>query len=382
MRSNNVHDIVVAIPARNEAARIGDCLRAVALQQGTDRAAIVVLLNNCTDGSADMVRALLPQLPCPVHVVEHAFPAERANAGHARRLAMRRGADLLRPGGVLLTTDADGRVAPDWIEANLAAIAAGADVVCGRAVIDPVEAALIPAHLHADDELECAYGDLLDEIHALFDPDPADPWPRHTEHSGASIAVRRELFVRAGGVPAVPLGEDRALLSALRQVDARIRHAPEVAVTVSGRLDGRAAGGMADTMRRRVVHQDPTLDDRLEPAADCARRAKARAALRALWEKPDPAAIRALAVDLGQPARRLAAWVRRRYFGAAWADVEATSPALVRRPVARRDVTVQMNAAEDILAAGFSRLRPDGAAEHRADRMAPVPARSPQDLKR
>ena len=62
--------------------------------------------------------------------------------------------------------------------------------------------------------------------------------------------------------------------------------------------------------------------------------------------------------------------------------MEATSPALVRRPVARRDVTVQMNAAEDILAAGFSRLRPDGAVEHRADRMAPVPARSPQDLKR
>jgi GT2 family glycosyltransferase len=368
-----VHDSIVAIPARNEAARIGECLRAVALQHGTDRHAILVLLNNCTDDTAEVIRAVRPHLPCPVHVIEHRFPAARANAGSARRLAMRRAAELVRPGGVLMTTDADGRVAPDWIEANMTALAAGADVVCGRAVIDPDEAALIPAHLHADDELECAYGDLLDEIHALFDPDPADPWPRHTEHSGASIAVRREAFIRAGGVPAVALGEDRALLAALRRVDARIRHAPEVAVTVSGRLDGRAAGGMADTMRRRVLCQDPLLDDRLEPAADCARRARARATLRTLWLAPDPAGSRALAAALGLPPRRLAAWLRHRYFGTAWAHVEATTPVLVRRPVARRDIETEMQAAETILAAGFS------AAANRADSPAPAIAGSRQD---
>ncbi len=368
-----MHDIVVAIPARNEAARIGDCLRAVALQHGTDRHAILLLLNNCTDETADIARALRPQLPCPVHIIEHRLPPARANAGHARRLAMRHAVDLAHSGGVLLTTDADGRVAPDWIEANMAALAAGADVVCGRAVIDAVEAALIPAHLHADDELECAYADLLDEIHALFDPDPADPWPRHTEHSGASIAVRREAFIRAGGVPPVALGEDRALLAALRRVDARIRHAPEVAVTVSGRLDGRAAGGMADTMRRRVVRQDPLLDDRLEPAADCARRARARAALRALWQTREPTDIRTLADELALAPGRLAQWLRRPYFGMAWAAVEATSPVLARRPVARRDVEAEMTAAETILAAGFS------AAVDRADSPAHAIAESQQD---
>lgn len=376
-----MHDIVVAIPARNEAARIGDCLRAAALQQGTERHAILVLLNNCTDGSADVIRDLKPNLPCPLHVVKHNFPPARANAGHARRLAMRLAADLVRPGGVLLTTDADGRVAPDWIEANMAAIAAGADVVCGRAMIDPVEATQIPAHLHSDDELECAYGDLLDEIHALYDPDPADPWPRHTEHSGASIAVTREMFLRAGGVPAVALGEDRAFLSALRQVDARIRHAPEVTVTVSGRLDGRAVGGMADTMRRRVVRQDPLLDDRLEPAADCARRAKARATLHTLWQTQDMPGIRALAGELGVPARRLAGWLRRRHFGSAWAEVETNSPVLVRRAVARQDVAVQMTLAEQILAVGFSRQRATGGAAHQADSFAPASAPSAQELK-
>jgi hypothetical protein len=41
---------------------------------------------------------------------------------------------------VILTTDADAVVASNWIESNLRSIAAGADVVCGRALIDPTDA--------------------------------------------------------------------------------------------------------------------------------------------------------------------------------------------------------------------------------------------------
>ena len=79
--------------------------------------------------------------------------------------------------GVLLTTDADAEVPANWVEANLRAIDEGADAVCGRAVIDPVEALLIPPHLHEDDAREVAYGRLLDEIASIVLPDPADPWP-------------------------------------------------------------------------------------------------------------------------------------------------------------------------------------------------------------
>jgi GT2 family glycosyltransferase len=373
-RTGSPHDILVAIPARDEQDAIGDCLRSVALQLGRHRHAILVLVNNSTDATADVIRGLRPSLPCPVHVVEHAFAPESANAGQARRLAMRRAADLTRRGGVLMTTDADGRVAPDWIETNMAALAAGADAVCGRAIIDPEDATLIPAHLHADDALECAYGDLLDEIHALFDPDPADPWPRHTEHSGASIAVTRTLFERAGGVPPIALGEDRALLDALRRVDARIRHAPEVTVTVSGRLQGRAAGGMADTMRRRIVRQDSDLDERLEPAADCARRARARRNLRLLWETADATAMAALASAVGVAPGRVADWLGQRYFGAAWAAAEATSPLLVRRRVARRDLDAQVTAAAEILSAGFNVRDADRCAARPADSRAPASA--------
>ncbi len=344
-------DIVVAVPIRNEEERIGDCLLALALQEGPTRHAIVAFLNNCTDDTAAIIRGLRPSLPCSVHVIERDFPTGLDNAGNARRAAMEHAAGLLGPHGILMTTDADARVSPDWIGANLAALDAGADVVCGRAIIDPLEATLIPDALHADDALECAYADLLDEIHAVLDPDPADPWPRHSEHSGASIAVTKTMFERAGGVPAVPLGEDRALLAALRRVDARIRHAPEVSVVVSGRTIGRAAGGMADTMRRRMIAQDPLIDDRLEPAATCATRAWARGTARRAWTgiEESAALIGQLAADLRLDPSALAGWMTLRHFGAVWDLIEQQSSVLAREPVTRLRLSAEMAHARRIL---------------------------------
>ena len=250
--------------------------------------------------------------------------------------------------GVLLTTDADGRVAPDWIAANLAAIRDGAEAVAGRAEIDPVEARAIPAHLHADDALECAYADRLDEIDWLVDPDPADPWPRHSEDSGASIAVTCAAYRRAGGVPALALGEDRAFIARLRRVDAAIRHAPEIQVVVSGRIDGRARGGMADTMRRRIVRQDEWIDDRLEPAFPRLRRALLRRRFRAA--RKDTNRSPSLAHALGLPPAGLAPSLASPFLGAGWAEIEAQSPVLRRQGVRRADLARETAAADVILA--------------------------------
>jgi hypothetical protein len=357
--ATQIYPVVVAVPARDERERIADCLRALALQQGRHNHAILLLLNNTTDGTGDIVRALQPSLPCPVVIVEHEFPIGRANAGEARRMAMHLAARMTRPRGVLMTTDADSRVAPDWIEANLAALRDGADVVCGRAVIDPLEAALIPDHLHAEEERVCAYAELLDEIHALLDPDAADPWPRHSEHSGASIAVRKAFYTRTGGVPPLTVGEDRAFLELLRGVDARIRHAPEVSVIVSGRTQGRAAGGMADTIRRRMVMPDDMLDDRLEPALTCVRRAKARAKLRALWNASRAGVdaqhhFQQTAEELALPVETVQRWSKSPYFGTAWSAIESLSPALARIRLRPEQLNQETAAAETILAAGYA----------------------------
>ncbi len=357
--------IVVAIPVRDEAALIGDCLRALALQEGSAKADILLLVNNSTDGTADIARALRPTLPCGLHVLEHTFGPAQANAGHARRLAMSKAAMLTDPGGVVMTTDADGCVAPDWLAANLEALRNGADVVCGRAVIDPVDALRIPGHLHEDDELEVYYTTQLDRIACMLDPDPSDPWLRHTEESGASIAVRRDTFLAAGGVPAVRSGEDRALVDALRRIDARIRHDPDITVSVSGRTNGRAAGGMADTIRRRMQCQDAMLDSALEPVSNRIRRLVARRLLRAAWSTPDDRGkhLDNLTVQLGLPVTQLEGWLALPYFGSAWALAEAASPKLKRELVPRVNVEMESAGARSFLAslaaANLRTMQPD-----------------------
>lgn len=246
----------------------------------------------------------------------------------------------------MMCTDADGRVAPDWIAANLAHIRGGADAVAGRALLDPADAAAIPAALHEADARECAYAEVLDRIATLLDPDPADPWPRHTEHSGASICVTRAAWDQAGGIPAVSIGEDRAFFQALRRVDARIRHAPDVCVTVSGRIAGRACGGMADTIRRRMTAPDPFVDDALEPALDRVRRLRIRQRLRRA--RLDAALLPDLAGELGWPLQRLAG-AAGGTFGAAWETLEQGCASLAQRPVLAAELEMELAQAERIL---------------------------------
>jgi hypothetical protein len=343
----------VAIPARDEAGCIRACLEALAIQEARLPDDIVILVNNSTDGTAEIARRT--ELPAAVrlHVIETDLPPDQANAGHARRRAMQAALRLAGPAGVLLTTDADGQVDPDWLAANLACLRAGADAVAGWVELLPIDWGHIPTSLHEDDARERAYDALCDEMHSLLDPDPADPMPRHTQHSGASIAVTVDAYLRAGGVPPVPCGEDRALIAALRRVDARIRHAPEVHLMVSGRTEGRSKGGMAETIRRRLVMPDEFLDDRLEPAATCALRASARGRLRPLYAG-ETHGLPALAEELDLPVHVLTRALRARHFGMAWEAIEAASPSLARRRVATACLAQEVEQAEAIL----RRLRP------------------------
>ncbi len=348
MRRGSAPVLVAAVPALNEEAYIGPCLQALAGQVGAKLDHIVVLANNCTDRTAAVARAV--QLPpgITLHVVEEALAPPLATAGVARRRVMEIAASLAGDHGVLFTTDADGQVESDWLAATLQAMDAGADVVAGWVELDPVDWGRIPISLHEDDARETEYDGLCDEIHARLDPDPADPWPRHTQHSGASIAVTAEMYALCGGIPPIAAGEDRALIAALRRVDARVRHAPEVHVVVSGRTIGRATGGMADTILRRLEQPDQMLDDRLEPATDCARRAVCRGQARQAF-LGKAGMIPPLARRLGLPPSRVVAALEQRFFGEAWTCLEGIAPSLRRRGVAVTDLASQVAIARAIL---------------------------------
>jgi hypothetical protein len=336
----------VAIPARDEAARIADCLAALFNQAQTQFDHIVLCVNNTSDDTAQIARSLRVPAPTKLHVMDYFLPEPCAHVGQARWLAFEKAYRLVGDQGVLLTTDADGIVDSHWLHANLAALKAGADAVAGWVDLDLESRHQIPMKLHEDDARECAYDALCDEIHARLDPDPADPMPRHTQHSGASIAVTGRMYRRCGGIPAIPSGEDRAFIAALRRADARIRHAPECHVTVSGRIDGRAPGGMAETIRRRMGAPDLFLDDRLEPADHCARRAQARRKLRLCLT--DATLLPAFAEETGLSQTALGHMLRSNTFGSAWAFVESESHVLKRQKVPIADLPNQMRRAQEI----------------------------------
>lgn len=344
---------IVAIPVCDEAERIGACLEAIGSQtgRGANSLGILLFLNNCTDGTASVVADIRRRLRPPLRVVE--LDMAGAHAGWARREAMEAAARWLDEAGaadgVILTTDADSRVPDDWVARNLAAIDAGADAVAGRIALDPDEAARLPEALHARGRLEGAYEALLTELATAIDPRADDPWPCHWTASGATLGVRLSTYRRVGGMPAVPVGEDRAFMERLLAADARVRHAPDIVVITSGRLDGRAPGGAADTMKLRCEAPDSPCDPRLEslPAAlfryACRRRlrglrAQGRLERTELWApllgigRGEARAIAGLATD-----------------GQVLAAVEQASPRLAYRPLKPRDLPSQIGLARAAL---------------------------------
>ena len=117
---------------------------------------------------------------------------------------------------------------------------------------------------------------------------------------------------------------------------------------MSGRTIGRAAGGMAETIRRRLSAPDAFLDDRLEPAADCARRARCRAMFRVAYMGqsamlPELSELTGLAIPTLRPLMTSS------YFGTAWEAVEASAPLLKRKRVSVQALKVEMASARSIL---------------------------------
>jgi hypothetical protein len=244
------------VPARDEEARLPRLLAALARQTVHRRLGapldVVIVVNNTTDGSvavAEAVAAVHPQLR--LAVAEVAYPQEWAQVGTARRHAMELAAEAA-PNGTILTTDADAVPAKDWIARTLDALHAGADLVGGRIVGDPDEEARLGRGFARRAGLHARYAALRDELGAMIDPLEHDPWPRHQDHTGASLAVRTDVYRRLGGIVPLPFREDLGFVSKARASGHRLVHPLDVVVTVSARTEGRAPGGMAECVRSWV----------------------------------------------------------------------------------------------------------------------------------
>lgn len=243
-------NIAVAIPARNEADRLPDCLKSLARACRTatiDRLDVIVLANNCQDDTAAAALGLTLGDQVALTVIETRLPPDQAHAGWARRLALDAACGRLRSGGdLLLSTDADTLVAEDWLARTQAHIDAGYDAVAGSARLNPRDLRVLPTRHRARLARLRRYDLAINFLKASRDGE--EPWPRHFYEGGASMALTRAAYMRIGGAPTPRVGEDKALFDAVRAAGGKVRHAVDVKVVTSARLTGRAAGGASDTL--------------------------------------------------------------------------------------------------------------------------------------
>lgn len=218
MNRLGLREVTVVVPARNEECRIGRCLDAL---QAARRACpvpsrVVVVLDSCADGTAAIASR------SDVDLLAVGF----CNVGKARgagaRLALRR--STTDPERLwLASTDADSWVQPDWLAFMVEAADAGADLVLGTVRPDSPDPMLTRAWSAA---------------HHLGDG--------HRHVHGANLGVRASTYTDAGGYPPADSAEDVGLAARIkRRGEAVVLSTAAVPVGTSGRLIGRAPGGLA-----------------------------------------------------------------------------------------------------------------------------------------
>lgn len=326
--------LCAVIPVRDEAEHIERTLTAFSRQEdalGTELDPrlfeVIVLANNCVDDSANVARRFADRHPhLRLHVVERDLPALHAHVGAARRIladeAYRRLSSLPSQSGVIAMTDGDSIVSDTWVAATLQEIDNGADVVGGRIVVDHDDLVSLPISTRRAHLNDVMYRWLATSLESRIDPIPYDPWPRHFQHFGPSIAMTADAYRRSGGIPIQPWLEDVALIRALQAIDARIRHSPSVRVTTSGRLAGRTTFGYAVQLgmwAEMAAARHPVM---VETAGAIAARATALRSLRHLWTERqtharDERSLPQIAARLCVPPGWLAMQAyERRFFGA------------------------------------------------------------------
>jgi glucosyl-3-phosphoglycerate synthase len=229
---------VVVVPARDEQEMIGRCLTAIAAQTVTPRAfETIVVADGCRDRTADVARDTARALGLRLTVLE----GPGAGPGPARRLGMDAAAQRLHAlglgRGLIATTDADSRPAPDWLERQLDHLARGASVVAGLVELDDEDARALPDAVLRRRRLESQ--------RRMAQVAAADPTASHHHFAGASLGVTADTYRRVGGLGRGRALEDREFAGVLAEHGVAIVRPDDVRVQTSARTGGRADRGLS-----------------------------------------------------------------------------------------------------------------------------------------
>lgn len=222
--------IGVVVPAHDEARRIGGCLRSIARAAQAPALAgeavrVVVVLDRCADASGEIALR---------HgAITQAIDA--CNVGLARAVGAH---DCLAAGARWLAfTDADTRVSPDWLAAQLSLAEAGHDAVCGTVGVHDWR-----GHPR--------------EVRRLYRTGYTDA-DGHRHVHGANLGVSAAAYRRSGGFEPLACHEDVALVRALLATGATVAWSARPRVTTSARRSFRAPGGFGALLARMAAELGP-----------------------------------------------------------------------------------------------------------------------------
>jgi glycosyltransferase involved in cell wall biosynthesis len=220
-----VAQVAVVIPARDEETLMPGCLEAVAVAVDHSPVPVrtIVVLDTCRDRTADVCASFGVETV----VVSSENVGRARHAGATRAIGGRTGTGSIW----IANTDADSRVAPDWVDQQVRLADDGADVLLGLAEVTfDVPAVVISAH-------RAGYQDRIrvDGTH-------------HHVH-GANLGIRASTYLAAGGFPPLTDHEDQQLVLRARALgDAAVVATTSLVVETSGRRAGRCRHGVARTM--------------------------------------------------------------------------------------------------------------------------------------
>ncbi len=226
--------VVVVVPAHNEFASLSRCVTAVlaAAAKAPAPVFVVAVLDACDDDSASLSDRFGPDVAF--------LEVDERNVGAARAAGFRFARSVLRsPGGRtwFATTDADTKVGPDWLVAQLNR---DADMVLGVVHVDQ-------------------WRHHPDAVADRFEEDYDSDQPGHEHIHGANMGCRADAYWRVGGFRDLASGEDVELVQRFEAAGCRVYWDDELSVATSDRRNGRAAGGFADhlaELSREVAAED------------------------------------------------------------------------------------------------------------------------------
>ena len=226
--------IVVGIPARDEAATIADAVVSVA--RAAAHVAVPVHLVVVDDGSEDETATVAAAALAEERgaLTGEVLVQRCGTVGAARARALDRGLDAtgaLPASTWLATTDADSTVDRRWLARQLRWAERGIDAVAGL--------------------VDVTWAPHQDDLARRYDAAMASHGTGvgHPHVHGANLGLRASWWLRVGGCGDDADGEDHELWRRLREADAVVLGVPDVRVRTSARLTGRVPAGFSGLLR-------------------------------------------------------------------------------------------------------------------------------------